>query len=290
MRSFFGSPLLLNIVLLVACSWSQAQTKTISVAGPRPVRDVILQWEKQYGWVIIYEDPRFEYANDLEDVTEKVRKDLKPGEPIDASKRIIGAREQQLSVTYNAPKAANDATARLEAANRLVGAFAQITGNTFLVSHSDTRIHILPGLVRDASGRTQPSRPILDTVISVPAQDRNGIEFLHATCDALTGAAGYTIFVGTIPTNAMAQFRTKAGYENLPARKILEDFLSRMPNGERYTWALLFQKDYALNIHWVEDPYEPAKGSRRPSRSARSRFIEERTLTTSSGTVVHVVR
>src|ERR1700693_1534263 len=163
-------------VLLVCCSWSHAQKpETASVLGPRPVRDVVLQWEKQYGWVITYEDPRFEYGSDLEDVTEKVRRDLKPGGPIDPSKRIIGAHEQQLSVSYNPPKTPNDPAARLEAVNQLVDAFAKIAGNTFTVRQSDTRIHLLPGLVRDASGQLQPSRPILETVISVPAQDRNGV-------------------------------------------------------------------------------------------------------------------
>src|SRR5271167_823085 len=105
----------LNILLLVCCVCSHAQKpEATSVVGPRPVRDVILQWEKQYGWVITYEDPRFEYAGDLEDVTAKVRKDLTPGEPIDPNKRIIGARAQQLSVTYNTPKSESDVAARLE--------------------------------------------------------------------------------------------------------------------------------------------------------------------------------
>jgi len=248
----------LSVLLLSSCSWSQAQKQEeTSVVGRRPVRDVILQWERQYGWVITYEDPRFEYADDLEDVTLRVRKDLKAGEPIDPAKRIVGARERQLSVSYETPESASDASARLEATNQLVKAFGEATGNTLIVSQSGTRVHILPGLIRDASGQSQPSKPILDTIISVPAQDRNGGEFLDAMCHALTDASGHRIFLGTIPSNAMAQFHTKAGYQNIPAQHVLEDFLDRMPHGERYTWALLFLKDYALNIHWVRDPSQP---------------------------------
>jgi hypothetical protein len=241
-----------GVLTLGSCSWSQAQrSEVISVVGPRPVRDVILQWEKRYGWVITYEDPRFEFTDDLEDVTLRVRKDLKPGEPVDPSKRIIGARERQLSVSYQVPEGANDAGARLEAANQLVKAFAQGAGNTLFVSESGTRAHISPGLIRDVNGKLQHSHPILDTIISVPAQNRNGGEFLHALCDALTSATGYTVFLGLIPGNDMHQFRTNLGYENVPARQALENFLNSMPSGTRYTWALLFQKDYALNIHWV---------------------------------------
>ena len=290
MRSSVRS-LLLPIALLICCSWLQGQTlKTTSVTGPRPLQDVILQWEKLYGWVITYEDPRFEYANDVEDVTTKVRKDLTPGEPIDPSKRIIGARERQLSVTYNVPQSAKDSTARLESTKQLVTAYANDTGTTFNIERSENRLHVLPGLVRDAAGELQLSKPIMDTVITMPAQDRDGIEFMHALCDALTSATAHKVFIGMMPFNAMAQFHIKTGYENLPARRILEDFLNKMPRGERYTWALLFQKDYALNIHWVKDPYEPAEAfPPKESSAARSKFIEERTQTNGT-TTVRVVR
>ncbi len=268
MHRFLRLSLYLQTALLLLSGLSRAQTKeTTSVISPRPVRDVILQWEKRYGWVISYEDPRLVYDGDLEDVTEKVRRDLKPGEPIPPSKRIIGARERQLSVTYSVPKATNDEEAKLEAVKQLVNAFSQNAGTTFLMSQSEARVHVSPGMVRDISGTLQPSRPMLDTIISVPAKDRNGGEFLHALCDALTEATGYTVFVGLIPGNDMHQFHTNVGYENVPAGQALENFLDSMPNGNRYTWALLFQKDYALNIEWVKDPNQPMKT---PSKTANT--------------------
>jgi hypothetical protein len=121
---------LVNLLVLAcfASAQSSGEPKLAATAvGPRPVEDVILQWEKLYGWNIAYEDPRFEYADDLEDVTVKVRKDLVPGEPIDPNKRIIGARERQLSVTYFKPTVVDDAAAELEASKRLVDAFAKIS-------------------------------------------------------------------------------------------------------------------------------------------------------------------
>jgi hypothetical protein len=252
MRNFFLRTSL--CLVLIGPSWLLAQTPTqTSVVGPRPVMDVILQWERQYGWVVTYEDPRFEYAGDLEDVTTKVRKDLKPGEPIEPDKRIVGARERQLSVTYTPPQTPRNTTASYKAVSLLASAYAKGTGNTFEIRQSDTRIHLLPGMARDALGDLKPSRPVMDTIITIPAQDRSGIEFMHAFCDTLSSDAGHKIFVGMMPSNSLAQFRTKGGYENLSAREILEKFLNQMPKGDRYTWALLFQKDYALNIHYVAD-------------------------------------
>ncbi|HKW17748.1 MAG TPA: hypothetical protein VJO35_09595 [Terriglobales bacterium] len=246
------SPFLLTLILVAFLhSLGQGVPETKSGLGPRPVRDVILQWEKEYGWVITYEDPRLVYSGDVEDITKRVRRDVMPGESIDPSKRILSARERRISVAYTAPNSPSDKTAQLEAAKRLADASATDGGNTFVVSQSTTRLHVLPGLVRDSDGQLQPSQPLLSTVISLPAGDRDGIAFLHQMCDALTTATGYRVFVGTIPTNDMAQFHTKAGYEGLPAGQILEDFLDSMPDGNGYTWALLFQKDYALNIHRV---------------------------------------
>ena len=244
---------LVNLLVLVcfASAQSSGEPKVATTVGPRPVEDVILQWEKLYGWNIAYEDPRFEYADDLEDVTVKVRKDLVPGEPIDPNKRIIGARERQLSVTYFKPTGVDDAAAELEASKRLVDAFAKISGNTFLVSRSDGRVHIVPDQIRDESGHLQHNEPMMNTLISVPPQPRTGGELLSAICDALSSGTGHSVGVGTIPGNAMVQFHTEAGYENRTAQEVLDDFLNKMPNGTHYSWALLFQKDYALNIHMV---------------------------------------
>ena len=160
MRISLRSCLGLQGVLLIACALQGQTSRTTSVTSPRPVQEVILQWEKQYGWVITYEDPHFEYAGDLEDVTTRVRKDLKPGEPIDPSKRIIGARERQLSVTYRAPKSPSDSAARLEATKQLVNVYAQIAGNTFRLLQSNTRVHVVPEMVRDASGELTPQTGI----------------------------------------------------------------------------------------------------------------------------------
>src|SRR5262245_54420252 len=48
----------------------------LSVDDPRPVAKALERLEDKYGWRITYEDPRYAYPGDIEDVTTKVRKDL----------------------------------------------------------------------------------------------------------------------------------------------------------------------------------------------------------------------
>src|SRR5712691_5723123 len=49
---------------------------SLSVQDPRPVAKAIVMLEARYGWIVTYEDPRYAYADDIADVTEKVRNDL----------------------------------------------------------------------------------------------------------------------------------------------------------------------------------------------------------------------
>ena len=53
----------------------QNETATISVTDPRPLARAIETLEAHYGWVITYEDPRFVFPGDIEDVTLSVRRD-----------------------------------------------------------------------------------------------------------------------------------------------------------------------------------------------------------------------
>src|SRR5437879_2804770 len=48
---------------------------TITVNDPRPLAAAITELELRHGWVITYEDPPYEYAADVRDVTGVVRKD-----------------------------------------------------------------------------------------------------------------------------------------------------------------------------------------------------------------------
>lgn len=60
------------LVAFVTTSWSQTRNTTVTVDDPRPVAKAVERIEKLTGIAINYEDPRFDYQADLQDVTAAV--------------------------------------------------------------------------------------------------------------------------------------------------------------------------------------------------------------------------
>jgi hypothetical protein len=283
--------LAVTALLLLTVSQGSAQQKqeTVYVRGPRPISDAITELGKRYGWVISYEDPQYEYAGDIEDATQRVRKDIKPGEQVEDSKRVILPRVKELSVTFAQPSTPNDINAELQVTKSLVDAYERKDGTTFEVRRTPNRVEIVPAMFRRASGELQPARPLLDTLIRISPDDRNGATFLGALCEELQGQTGVKVFAGMFPQNAFAQYHTKAGYENISARQVLTEFLDGMPHGDRYTWALFFEPHYgyALNIRAVKEPTKPVEAAPKMN-SGPQRIIRE--TTSPLGTTVDVIR
>src|SRR6185369_16243131 len=72
------------LTLGVAAKSEEELTRTsLSVNGARPVLMAAEMLEKEFGWIITYEDPPYVHETDLVDVTDEVRKDsqkFKPGQ------------------------------------------------------------------------------------------------------------------------------------------------------------------------------------------------------------------
>jgi hypothetical protein len=243
------------LILLHSVVLAQAKQETLSFTSPRPIRDAIVQYEKEYGWIVTYEDPRLEFSGDMDDLTQRARL---LGKKIDSEKPFRIPRTRTLSVTYERPTDAGDGAMQLRAVQRLLDAYGRIDGSTFELRRSTGRLHIVPGLARDAAGRLQRSSVILDTPIRIAGAPRDGMQFLAAFCEQLSNAAGTQVKIGTVPLNSLFRYQTKTGFRDSTAREILEKFLNGMPNGQRYSWRLLYGESpsgfgYVLNVNWVRD-------------------------------------
>ena len=62
---------------------------TLTVESPRPVAKAVETLVAKYGSLITYEDPRYEYAGDLQDATSRVRQDLDRYPPGHAPKVVV---------------------------------------------------------------------------------------------------------------------------------------------------------------------------------------------------------
>ena len=68
-----------SIALLASWPSSQPNAATFEVAveDGRPLAKVLDEVEERFGWTVTYEDPPYQNANEIEDVTERVRRDGK---------------------------------------------------------------------------------------------------------------------------------------------------------------------------------------------------------------------
>ena len=59
----------------------QNASNRISVDDPRSLASAVEALERRHGWIITYEDPPYEFAADVIDVSRIARKDLDPSKP-----------------------------------------------------------------------------------------------------------------------------------------------------------------------------------------------------------------
>ena len=225
---------------------------SISVDGPRPVASAAQKLEKLSGRLVTYEDPQWAVPTETVDVTEFVRRDL-DGTSEDTKTevpRVIGPRGGKLSFSVeerDGPSSLNprNVVQKILAANSAAG-----NSGGFRVLESNGRLHIVPAAQGDAVHRSP-----LDASITIPQEDRNGIQILEAICKQLSLTTGHVVTLGTIPLNPFFHHHAFYGASGQNAREFLSLVLDSI--GPGYSWQLFFDpgdKMYGLNIHWVHSP------------------------------------
>jgi len=99
-----------------------------------------------------------------------------------------------------------------------------------------------------------PHESLLDTLVTLPAEERSGLKKLSAICDAVTQTSKTHVVVGTVPFNVLLQYRDRRGATSQKARDVLVDLLDSAKHDQNLTWRLLYDpemKEYWLNVHLV---------------------------------------
>lgn len=102
-----------------------------------------------------------------------------------------------------------------------------IAGNrgVFRLERDGKRLHIIVAASKGKDGVLVARQSVLDAVITVPAQKRNGLELLNAICAAISEASRTRVVVGGAPLNLFYRHQTESGAKNQRAR----DFLTNEP-------------------------------------------------------------
>jgi hypothetical protein len=234
---------------------AQTESKDLAVNDPRPVAAAIFQLIKEYPTVISYEDPRYVYSEDIQDVTDRVR-------PNRSGPRILVPKGGPLSVTYEVNangkqplSYANVLGAVLEAAR------VNPSGGRFAVRQQGEMFHVIPTQVRDDSGKWVQATSILDTPISLYVEQQQYSQLMKAILSEVSKANG--VRVGLNDSQFTGEFMRHTGRvdaTNQTARDVLMTTLHAISN--RFTYGLLYDpgaKYYMLNLHLAaEPPQEPA--------------------------------
>jgi hypothetical protein len=183
----------------------------VTINDPRPIDRALefLQWK--YGYVVTYEDPRYQYGGDLIDISR------------DATARIRTLVPVGGAVSFSVPTQVSGSRTLGSVLDQLLQAHAALQkGGHFRVLEEGGVFHVVPAEVQDHDGNWQPQVPVLDLAITIPKlTNADGIMMLRAICEALSNADGRPVLVGTIPLNLLSQHHGDLEANTEVARAVL---------------------------------------------------------------------
>jgi hypothetical protein len=222
---------------------------TVRIDDPRPIDRALEYLQSKFGYVVTYEDPRYQYAGDVKDVSE------------DATARIRTLVPVGGAVSISLPATGRDSRALGSVLNQLLQSHAGLQrGGHFRLLEEGGVFHVVPAEVQDRSGNWQPQVPVLDSAITVPKlANADGVMMLNAICEAASNATGTPVFVGTVPLNILKQHRGDLEANSEVARAVLlRAFALSSPS---LSWGLLYDaglRTYFLNVRLIQAPTPPA--------------------------------
>jgi hypothetical protein len=229
----------------------------LEVDSGRPVYRVVEALQTRYAVMITYEDPPYTHPDDLQDVTSKVVRNYSQRTPGPVP-RVIVPMGGVLSVQI--PTAPHLTSRDLAAVLQQLVEERTPRGGHFRVEQAGDVFHVIPTEVRDGSGNWAPQGALLDTAISLPAQERTEKQLYSAITSAVTGATHTKVALvvnGGILMGVSSEHRSAQSLPTTieatqePARSVLMRALAL--HQTRRTWALLCsleggQKVCVLNI------------------------------------------
>jgi hypothetical protein len=238
-----------------------ANSATVVANSPRPLEQAVQGVSEEYGWAVDFEDPPYFSSQDVVDATAPA---WRAQHPTAKGVTLIkgGAFQSQFPEHPGAAPSIKDEEAIL---NKLVADYNQ-SGNPgkFSVRREGTdRFIIIPTVITDDAGATKEVRPILDTLISLPPQSRDGLATLQVILSELSSQSGTSVGPGLIPLNLLVRTNVVFGGQAVPARTLLRQVLSA--TGEKLYWKLLYDTDgkrYFLNLLPVQKAQYDAFGNR----------------------------
>jgi hypothetical protein len=253
------APLLAFGAALNGAPRNDQKALTIDVSDPRPLARAIYTLEQRYGWVITYEDPPYVYVGDIADVTPLVANDYgsRPSRP-----RVLIPAGGSFAFTYTVLDGANPAPDERALLEGLLAAYhSGARPSAFDLTRTGAVFHVTPSMSRNVAGNVETRASILNTAISLAAEDRTALAMVVAIANEVGRSVGVDVVPGTMPLSLLARVRIHAGVSNESARTVLLRTLDATHC--KLSWRLLYSPGptggYALNVHEVRGSREWSK-------------------------------
>jgi len=256
------------IAMLQVYSIAHAQTHSLSVGDDSIIVDVIdarplsaalqlVSAEYEFPLDMTYEDPRYVYEGDLVGLTPT----------------MLGLRGNKVLSTIIA------VSGKSKTRENFVEAIATLVeiqntsgdGARFRVEESSDIIHILPVAFRGETGRVVGQDAILDTRITIEAQQLSGLGMLRAIQEAISLSSGgtfssepgrllgNTLHAGRVPLSMLSNYRGVLEAKDEPAREVIMRMLRAVDSGPAWQLFVTFEptyKNYWINIRAIFPPAE----------------------------------
>jgi hypothetical protein len=244
---------------------AQTYVVVLSVNDARPMGQAVLSLIRSYPVTITYEDPRYEYAGDLREITRQVSKTR------DADVTTVVPKGGALQATYDVSQDTGEPVDMADAIQKLVDASNQARqGGHFEVVRSGETFHVVPTEVRDDKGHWVRQQSVLDTPITFSSDgERDGFELIEAILQEVSDASGQKVGGGLAIVAACrlgcVQNKRTIDARNESARDVLIRLLSSL--NPRYTWVLYYEpteRFYWFNLVLGAERAEPNIEQHRP--------------------------
>lgn len=226
----------------------------LSAQDPRPVAKAIEVLEAKYGLVITYEDPRYVHDSEIADVTRSVREDFDRFRTNEAP-RVLIPKGGTLTIDYDVMLSTKQPVDPEMVVQQLLDTNS-VSGNAgaFRLERSGQIMHVIPTASRNKGGTVATQDSVLDATITLPVDERTGVQTLEAICASVSQATQTRVVVGTIPLGLFFQHRGQQGASSQKARDVLVTLLESTKKGANLSWQLFHDPGmnmYVLNIHQV---------------------------------------
>jgi hypothetical protein len=262
---------LIGSAALFATSWPPATAQTyavvLSVNDPRPMGEAVLSLIRSYPVTITYEDPRYEYAGDLRDVTREVSTNSQ------SHVRTIVPRGGAFQAAYDVSQSTGVPVDIGDAVQKIIDSNNLAQGGHFELDRSGDTLHVVPTEVRDSNGRWIRQQSVLDVPITYSSGvEKNFFELVDAITQEASAASGHKIVSSGFGAGSLAcslgctEYNRTVDASNESARDVLVRLLRSM--NARYTWVLYYDPSmhyYLFNLVLGRERREPKVEPYRPT-------------------------